>query len=349
MPVITLISSQEKIDFVKSFSLLLKSGIPINQAFEILAAEAKSRFLRKFLKTAKEKIERGSQISEIFANNPSFEPVFVSFIKAGEESGTLSENLKFLANWLEKKYTLERNINRVTLYPRIIITFAVILGIGLALFVLPKLLPVFETLNVELPLTTKILLWLSKLMENYGFQFAVGFLMFVVLFYFLSKWVPVKKIIDKIILKIPVIGSLSRNYQLTMIAQLTSVLIASGLPISKTLEIVGQSVTNFEYKKALNKIKEKVIRGTKLSGAMKSYSQLFPAVFFFIIATGEQSGSLDTSFNQLADFFSTRLKEETERLPIVIEPTLLIIIGLFVALIASAIIMPIYEITKGLR
>lgn len=348
MPLFQSISPQEKIDFTRSLSLLIKSGIPINQAFDILSSEAKSGVLKKTLLIAKEKIERGSSISEVFAENPNFEPVFAGFIKAGEESGTLDVNLKFLSDWLEKKYTLEKEISRVTLYPRIIIAFALILGTGLALFVLPKLVPIFKALNIKMPITTRILLFISAFMEKQGLQFVIGFFFFIILFYFLSKLKPVRKITDKLILQIPVIGSLSKDYQLTMISQLTSVLVESGLPINKILEIVSQSLTNFEYKKAINEIRERVTRGTKISETVKNYPRLFPSIFSFIVASGEQTGTFDASFNQLADFFSTRMKEKAERLPVVIEPTLLILIGLFVAFIASAIIMPIYEITKGL-
>lgn len=343
------ISTQEKIDFVRNLSLLIKSGVPINQAFDILAKQAKSEVLKKTLISAKEKIEKGSPVSEVFANNPNFEPIFASFINTGEESGTLVENLIFLADLMEKRNKLKKEISKITLYPKIIIVFALFLGAGLALFILPGLVPIFGALEVELPITTRILLWISELMKVYGIHFVIGLFLFVLFIWLLLKLKPVAKIVDKIILRIPVVGILIRDYQLTMTSQLISILIKSGLTISRALEITSQTVPNFEYKKALIEIKERVIKGTRLNEAMRIYPRIFPEIFSAIVATGEETGTASESFNYLADFFSNRVKEKVEKLPVIIEPVLLILIGFFVLFIASAIILPIYEITRGLR
>ncbi len=348
MPLFQAITPQEKIDFTRNLSVLIKSGIPVNQSLIILANQLKPGALKKALETAKEGIEKGGSISETFAENSSFEPVFIGFIKAGEETGVLSENLEFLANWMEKKHQLDREMSRITLYPKIILSFALLLGSGLALFVLPQLVPVFSVLDVELPFTTRVLLAVSGFMRGYGWQFILGVFAFIAFLIFLSKLDKVKKVFHKMVFKIPVIGSLVKDYQLTMIAQLATTLVRSGSTIEKTLEIAQESITNFEYKNVLEEIRGRIIKGTSLSDSIRDYPEFFPGVFPAIVITGEETGTFSNSFEYLANFFSNRVREKSEKLPTIIEPVLLILIGLFVAFIASAIIMPIYEVTKGL-
>ncbi len=348
MAIIEAITAQEKVDFVKNLSLLVRSGKPINESFELLSGQARSSAMIKTLKIAKEKIERGTSISQVFEDSPYFGKVFTSFIRAGEESGTLDENLRHLADWLERDATLKKEINSATLYPKIIVVFAVVLGGALSFFVLPQLVPIFGTLGVNLPLSTRILLYVSNLMRDSGLYLMIGFIGFIIGIFFLFKIRVVKRAWHIFTLKIPVLGIITKEYQLTIIAQLITTLFRSGLTINNSLEIIENSVTNIKYQEALGKVKERILRGTGFSETMNEFPDLFPSVFVSVVATGEQTGSYSESFQYLADFFASRVTERTKKLPTVLEPMLLIVIGVFVAFIASAIIMPIYEVTKGL-
>ncbi len=349
MAIIEAIGAQEKVDFVKNLSLLVKSGKPINESFELLSTQARSPAMTKTLKLAKNKVERGVPLSEVFESSPYFGKVFVSFIRAGEESGTLDENLKHLAEWLERDSTLKKEISSATLYPKIIVSFAVILGGVLSIYILPQLVPIFSTLDVELPAATRILLFVSDLMQESGLLVFLLLGIFSVGVYLLFKFVyPLKRLMHILVLKIPVAGTITKEYQLTIIAQLITTLFKSGLTINSSLDIIANSVTNIQYQEAINKIKDRVAKGTGFAETMSEFPHLFPGVFISVVATGEQTGSYSDSFQYLADFFATRVTERTKRLPTVLEPVLLIAIGAFVAFIASAIIMPIYEVTKGL-
>lgn len=348
MALLEKITTQEKVDFIKNLSLLIRSGKPINESFALLSKQARSSALKKTLANAQDKTEKGTALYQIFEENPYFGKVFVSFLRAGEESGTLDKNLDYLADWLERNNKLKKDISSATLYPKIIVAFAVILGGALAVFVLPQLIPIFGTLNVDLPITTRILLWVSNLMQESGLYVIGGFLLFIFLIWFLLKWRPIKKFWHILQLKIPVVGTITKEYQLTIIAQLITTLFRSGLTINDSLDIISDSVTNICYEESLNTIQERVAKGTSFAEAMNSYPKLFPSVFVSVVSTGEETGSYGDSFQYLADFFANRVTERTQKLPTVIEPALLIAIGLFVAFIASAIIMPIYDVTKGL-
>ncbi len=348
MPLLEKISTQEKVDFVKNLSLLIRSGKPINESFGLLGKQARSTALKKTLETAKDKSEKGTSLHEIFNESPHFGKVFVSFIRAGEESGTLDKNLEYLASWLERNNRLQKELSSATLYPKIIVSFAVLLAGVLSLFVLPQLVPIFGTLDVDLPITTRALLWTSELMQESGILVLGSFLGLIVLVYFLMKIRTIKRIWHIITLKIPVVGTISKEYQLTIIAQLITTLFQSGLTINDSLDIIENSVTNIKFQEALNHIKKRVSKGTGFAETMEKYPELFPSVFISVVATGEETGSYGDSFQYLADFFATRVTERTQKLPTVIEPVLLISIGFFVAFIAAAIILPIYEVTQGL-
>ena len=347
MPLFKKISTREKKDFVKTLSILIKSGTPINESFRVLSERARSSALKEVLEKARERTEKGTPIYEVFEDNPNFEKVFSSFIRAGEESGTLENNFKNLVKWLERKQILETELSSATLYPKIILTFSMLLGGGLTLFVVPKLVPIFASLDVELPLPSRILLAISTFIQNYGLHLILGIIIFLIFIYLISRIEKVKEKIDDLVLKVPVLGDFIRDYQLTIISQLFYTLLQSGLMITKIIDIVADATTNRTYKKSLQYIKGRVIRGDPLSLAINNFPELYPSIYVSMVTTGEESGAFIESFGYLADFFSTSISEKTKTLPIVLEPVILIFIGLVVAFIASAVILPIYQITQG--
>ena len=343
------VTIQEKVDLVRNLSLLVKSGLPINESFSLLAEQSSSPTLSKILHDARERMEQGTPIYRVFEKNKNFDNIFVSFIRAGEESGTLAENLNFLGDWLENESILRKEIKSATLYPKIVISVAVLLSGGLAVYVLPQLVTVFDTLDVELPWLTQALLWVSRVAQSHGALIFLGIFLLFLLIFLVSKIPLVKRVFDTIIIKIPFFGELAKEYQLAIIAQLTYTLFKSGLTIGQALEITKGSVTNTKYRNSIYKIKERVEKGTNLSSAMGEYPKLYPGVFISVVATGERTGSFSESFAYLGKFFSGRVLEKTKKLPTVLEPILLVLLGIFVALIAAAIIMPIYEVTKGIN
>jgi len=341
------ISTTEKKDFIEALALLIKSGTPINESFDILSNQTRAPALKKILDKAQKRTEKGTPIYQIFEDDPNFEIAFSSFIRAGEESGTLDENLKLLISWLERKQDLEREISSATLYPKIILVFAVLLGAGLTFFVLPRLTPIFSTLDIELPITSKILLYASNFAQEYGLVMILAIIVFALFFYAISKIKTVKIFFDKIILKVPIIGDFVRLHQLTIISQLISVLFGSGLMITKILDITSESASNHTYKKSLEHVKKRIIRGDSFSTAINDFPHLYPGIYVSALTTGEKTGSFTKSFSYLADFFSSKLTAKTKKLPVVLEPAILMLIGAFVAFIASAIILPIYQVTQG--
>lgn len=356
------ISSQERVDFAKNLAIMLKSGITVNEALASLADQTKSKAFSKVIYKVKSEVETGTSLAESFAlpritflgkvvrgrEEKAFGKVFISILKAGEASGTLEENLSFLADWLERDHDLRQEIKAAMLYPKFVLTATFLLGGGLAIYVLPKLTPIFDQLRVELPLATRLLLAFSLFIAKFWYLALAGVIGIIVSFVLLNKIKSVQRVFHLIYIKMPFVKDLIISYQLALISQLFSALFKSGMAISEVLGITSEAATNINYQKSIEKMKDRVGRGTPLSETMRDFPQLYPKSFINIVATGEKSGTLDNSFAYLSEFYSKEVKNKTKKLPTIIEPVLLVFIAIMVGFVALAIIMPIYELTSGL-
>ena len=343
------ISSQEKVDFTKNLAVMLKSGITINEALASLADQTKSGAFKKIIYKVKSELEMGTSLSESFAKEEkTFGKVFISLLKAGEASGTLEENLSFLADWLERNNDLRQEINAAMLYPKFVLAATFLLGGGLSVYILPNLVPLFDQLRVELPLPTKILLAFSLFISKFWSLVLIGIVGLIIAFILLNRLTSIRRFFHLFYIQMPFIGGLMTDYQIALISQLFFTLFKSGLSISETLGITGEAATNIHYQESIEKIKNRVGRGTTFSQALQDYPKLYPKNFINIVATGEKSGTLDTSFGYLSEFYSKEVRNKTKKLPTIIEPALLVFIALMDGFVALSIIMPIYDLTSGL-
>lgn len=342
------ISNQERVDFVKNLAIMLKSGIVINEALETLSSQVKSKIFKNIISEIKNEIEKGTSLTEAFEKKKKiFGNIFISLIKAGESSGTLEENLLFLSDWLERSNDLKKQISAVTLYPKIVLVATIVLGGGLAVFVLPRLVPLFTSLRVKLPLATRILLAVSIFVQKFWLLTILGIVGIIIFFILINKIYFVRRFFHTSYLKVPFFGDIIIDYQLALISQIFSTLLKSGISINEALLIVSEGATNIYYQESILKMKERVVQGVALSEAMRQYSKIYPENLINIAAVGEKSGNLEKSFFYLSDFYSKEVNNKVKKLPTVIEPLLLILIGLIVGFVALSIIAPIYELTRS--
>jgi type II secretory pathway component PulF len=344
------VSLEEQINFAKNLSVLLKGGVTINESVNSLADQAKPGPMKKILYRIKSRLENGVSLhSAISEEEGAFGKIFMSLVKAGELSGSLSENLEFLSVWLERDNTLRKQINGVMLYPKIVITAVGILGVGLTVFILPKLVPMFTSLNVELPLITKIVLAISVFAQQYWLA-VIGLIFFLwLLIYFIFRIPRMRYFYHKTLVFFPYIKEFVVGYQLALFAQLMGTLMKSGISIDESLEIAYVGTSNLYYKKVLQEIIDRIKKGVSLVNTMKEYSELYPTNSMSVLAVGENSGTLEESFFKISDFWTKEIIERTKMLPTIIEPVLLVVIALAVGLIAMSIIMPIYKLTGNLN
>lgn len=328
---------------------MLKSGVPINEALTSLEKQAHRRLSRKIIQQLRADIEAGMSLSQAFEKHGSlFGSVFVSLIRTGEASGTLEENLRFLSSWLEEDYTLRQEIRAATLYPKIVLAISFIIGGGLSYYVLPRFIPLFGQLSVDLPPLTRILLAISLFLQKWGIGIVIGFVGITIGWFFLLRISSVRRVAHQVILRTPVFGRLMQQYQLAVISQLLYTLMKSGVPISETLRIVKSGCTNLVYQNALNQIQQHVVAGTPLSEAFQAYPRLFPHHVLTMITVGEKSGTLDSVCGSLSEYYMKEVLATAKKLPSIIEPLLLVGIALVVGFIAAAVILPIYQLTQGL-
>ena len=329
---------------------MLEGGIPINEALTALQKQTKSKTLREALGRIEKKVEQGlSLASACEKERAAFDAISISLLRAGETSGNLEKNLLFLSGWMERQYTLAEDVKAAMLYPKIVLSATLLLGGWLAIFIIPKLVPFFRELRVELPLSTRILIGMSVFIEKFWLFVLVGIVAAVALFLFLRSVHGIRRFLDHFYLRLPIVGPLLVGYQLTFTAELFSTLLKSGLPLGETLAIISESSTNLYYKESLDHMRERILRGVNLSDAIADYPKLYPPTMLSIVAAGSKSGTLEKSFRYLADFFTQEVNQRTKRLPVVIEPLLLLIIGAIVAFIALSIISPIYDLINSLQ
>jgi type IV pilus assembly protein PilC len=349
MQIFAKVKRSELVDFTKNLSVMLKSGITINEAFGTLAEQTKSRSFKTVLTNVKGNLEAGTTLSDALAKEKStFGGVYMSLVKAGEASGGLDENLTFLADWLERNHDLRTQIKAAMLYPKIILVSTVALGGLLTTFVLPRLIPLFESLDVELPLATRILLNISLFVRESLFTaLAIG-LVVIVGTYLIFKLKPIKWFTHGFVLKMPFFGQLALSYQMALLSQLYFTLLKSGISINESLEIMKEAPSNVRYRASLFVLQSRLAKGTTLTEAMGQFPLLYPGNVVNIIATGEKAGTLEESLSYLSEFYTKEVNNRVKRLPTVIEPILLLFIGAGVGFIAMAIITPIYKLLEGL-
>jgi type IV pilus assembly protein PilC len=270
-------------------------------------------------------------------------------VRTGEVAGTLDSSLQRVSMELKKTNSLKRKIRSAMIYPTMVFIAVFGLGMSVAIFVLPKILPLFKTLDVELPLTTRMLIVIAEAFEKNGIVIFVGMiLLFMFIAWFLRLNI-VKPITHRIILKIPVIKTISKNINLERFTRTFGTLLESGLTIDQSLRITAETIDNRVYKKAIMSFIPEIEAGNTLGMAAQKYKVLFPPITSRMIGIGEGTGNLDTTLRYLSTFYEDLVDEATKNLATIIEPVLLIVIGVVVGAVAISILGPIYSITGNLR
>src|SRR3989338_6491679 len=323
--------------FTRHMSTMIKSGIPIAEILNTLAQQTKDKRFKRTIFAVLKDVKNGQPLSKTLSKYPNtFSRFYVSLIEVSEESGTLDKNLEFIALQLNKNYTFSKKVQTAMLYPTLF-------------FILPQLVDFFSAFDIELPITTRILLFFSTLFKQHGLKIGVGLLSaFLILKTFVS--LPgIKPIWHNILLKLPILGDFISNVQLGRFSRNFGVLIKSGLSISKSIDIVAHTLNNLKFQNDLLKIGSYFIGGLSISESMeKGKFKEFPPLVTKMLAVGEKTGSLDDSLLYLADFYEEEIDNFSKNITTILEPLMLIVIGLIVGFVALAIITPIYELTGSL-
>lgn len=344
-----LIPQHEKVDFMKNFAVMAEGGVAINETLNMLALGTASPQLRVVIEQMKKQVDQGATLTEVFrANEAIFGSISTSVLSAGELSGTLDKSLLFLAEYLEYSYDLSQEVSAALIYPKFIGALILVSTAFLTGFILPKLVPIFAQLHTALPLSTRLLLALSTFVRGHWLLLSVVIAISILIWMFIKRFLVVKTFLDKIALRLPLLGQLITNYQLALFTQLFLTLFKSGSPVNEALVVAGSGATNIGYQRAIERIRLLVEHGMKFSDAITRERNYFPNNIIAMVSAGEQSGSLEKSFSSLSEYYSKEVRLRTKKLPSLIEPILLVIIAGVVGFVALSIVLPIYEVTRGI-
>lgn len=345
------VSFLDKMLFTKHLSVMIKSGIPISEAISTIADQSPNPAFKRVLKKIGEEIANGQSLERSLSFFPKvFDPFFVSLVKVGEQSGNLEGNLLYLADHLKKDYEFRQKIVAASIYPAIVMLTVVIVGGGISIFVLPQLVNLFKSLDTQLPLTTRILLWVSETMRDYGILIFAGLFVLFLIFRLLLLNPKIRFRWDKFLLGLPLVGLFIKNVEMTNFSRNIGVMLKSGLPLTSSLETQKNATSNLVFKNYLVKLLREVETGKSIQEVLSEKRFKFvPKIATKMIGVGEETGKLDEVMLYLGDFFEDEVDNTTKNLSNVLEPILLLVIGMIVTFVALAIISPIYEFTGSVK
>lgn len=345
------VSGEEKNLLLENLSIMLGSGMTVTSALAAIRVEAKSRNMRKILDEIISDTSAGLFVWKALDKASIFPPYVISLVRTGEESGNLAENLHIISVQQAKERVFSSKVRSAMLYPAIIFTVSIAVAVGVSWFVLPKLSGVFESMSVELPPLTRAMIGIGDFLGAYGQYVVPGALVLIGLIgFFLFGLRSTRHIGQGLLLGLPGIGRLMVEVELARSFYVLGTLIEAGLPIVRTLESLEESANLRKYEIFFGKMKGNIAQGysfQKSFAEIKNTNKLVSRSIQQMIASAEQSGRLGKTFLKIADSYDIKTEDTTKNLITLLEPVLLIVVWVVVALIALSVVMPIYSLVSN--
>ena len=341
------ITLQEKILITRHLHTMMEAGVALDESLRTIAEQSTQLRIKTILSDLQASVQKGQPLHIALAKHPKYFPtLFVSLIKVGETSGKLDETLAYLLDQQENDYRLRTKIFNALLYPSIILTALILMVSLMLVFVIPRIESVLTSYDVQLPVQTRILIWLSKALTNYWYAIIPGIALIVYGFARLLKTAWGKKTWDDFLLWLPGVQSVVKEVNLARITRTLSSTLKSGLPIDRALELTASVVNHTRYRESLERATRFVRRGVPLGEVMRGRSAYFPPLSTRMIEVGEKTGKLDHMLTRLAVFYETSVDTKLTNLSSVIEPFLILFIGLVVGYVAISVMTPIWSFSQ---
>jgi len=339
------VSIVEKMVLARHLSAMIKAGLPLDRGLRVLAAQSKSPRFRQVLAEVEQKNRGGRPFSDSLAEYPDvFPELFISMVRVGEATGKLDEVLENLSVQMGKDHELRSRVRGAMIYPAVIVSLMVAIGILMMIMVVPKLSSAFQEMNLSLPVTTKIVIGISQFLSN-NLILGLGLVVsIIILIRIASKTESGKRFLDILFLNLPVISDLSRKVNSAIFARNLSLTIDAGVPINQALKIVANTMSNSLFSQSLLVIADGMQKGEQMSDLLRNFSNIYPVMVVQMVEVGETTGSLSDTLRNLAEFYEEEVSNITKNLSSIIEPALMIIVGIAVGFFAISIIQPIYSL-----
>ena len=333
--------------FIQSLATMLNAGLPLLDSLRAFEAEVRSKPVKKMVGKIIVSIENGSSLWRAMKETCFFSPYEIALVHIGEDAGNLARNLEYLSEQQEKDHALKHKVKMAMIYPTIVMTMMFIIVMGLGLFVLPNLVQVLYSLNVELPLTTRIVIEVTKIFEARGMTVVPLMIIFFICIALLSKFTNFKAVTQWFMFRTPGIGRLAKEATIARFGVIMGGLLRAGVPLVEALESLADVTQVYAYKSFYKKLLKRINVGDSFAKVFEMTPQsrkLLPISVQQLVVTGERSGTLSATLLKIADIYEKKAQETAEKLPIILEPMLLLFIGALVGTIAFAIIVPIYSV-----
>lgn len=344
------VSQVEKINFCRYLATIIKAGLPLMEAIELIADETKEPGMKQILNDLRYQVQSGKNLSSALAHYPDvFNDVFIAIIRAGEQSGTLEQSFSYLSEQLAADYEMNQKIKGILYYPAFIVATMLAVGSILLIFVLPRIADIFLRMNVKLPLPTQLLFQTSVFLSSRPWLFLLLSFIFLLLIIYFWKSRSARQALVRCLSLVPAVARFLQQIDLARFNRLLSTLLASGVPITESLKIASSSFTQPQYQNISLVFEKELNQGIALSKIFKKTSAHFPAMMIRLVAVGERTGKLEKLLKDLALFYEAETGNSLKNLISLLEPVLMLIIGLCVGGMVISIISPIYSILNSLN
>ena len=333
----------------RQMSTLFESQVAALKAFNLLAENTENKTLSRILNEASEDIKSGVYISVALSKHKeAFSDFYVNMVKAGEESGKLTQTFAYLADYLDRQYALTSKTKNALIYPSFVIGVFLVVMIMMFTFIVPKLSAIINESGMDIPFFTKIIMKVSEFFVSYGVFLLIGVVIFVIYIIRFSKTIAGKVYFDRLKINFPIIRNIYKKLYLSRICDNMDTMLASSIPIIRSLELTSVVVGNRVHEEILKDVANSVKTGSSLSTAFAKHSEI-PSIMSGMIRVGEETGSVGNILKTLGHFYSREVNEAVDTMVSLIEPIMIIMLGLGVGVLLSAILMPIYNIAGGIN
>ena len=344
------ISLTDKLMFTRNLSVMISSGLPLSKAIRNIAAQTKKKSFAAILNQICEGIQAGGTFADGLARYPGiFDELFVNMVRVGETSGGLEEVLDILAVQLEKEHALLSKIKGAMTYPAVIVVAMIGIAILMLTYILPTLMGVFTDMNVQLPASTRFLVFLSDSLRHHGVLIALGTIIMLICVKLFLMTKPGKRTIGFLALNVPIVKNIVIKVNCSRFARIYSSLLKSGVSAVESLEIISRTLTNYYYRQAIENGVANIQKGIPLSDIVAKYPRIFPVLTIQMLQVGEETGKTEMVLLKLAEFYEEEVDQLSKNMSSVIEPIIMVVIGSAVGFFAISIIQPIYSIMDQIK
>jgi type IV pilus assembly protein PilC len=331
--------------FSRQLATMLAAGIPLVQGFEIIGAGHEKPSMQRLILDIKSDVEGGTSLHEALAKHPLyFDDLYINLVEAGEQAGALEGLLDKIASYKEKTEALKKKVTKALFYPAAVLAVAIVVTVILLIFVIPQFESLFKGFGADLPAFTQMVINLSRFVQANGiYILAVVIAMFWTFFYFKKRSRKMREFLDRLALKMPIIGPILNKAAIARFARTLATMFAAGVPLVEALESVAGATGNIVYENAVMRMRDEVATGQRLQRAMET-TELFPNMVVQMIAVGEESGSLDTMAGKVATFYEAEVDNAVDAMSSLLEPLIMVILGVLVGGLVIAMYLPIFKL-----